>query len=577
MIIYNRNLNFVSELPLVLSRTRRETLNGENTLTFATRYKVDGANLIQNDNIICYDGDYFDIATVSKSQEADGYRIVSVECEHVSYRLNDEQYNVDYFTQVGSPADILAEILDGTGFAVGTVEFSDTVAFSLQEQSSRRGCLLAFARNIGGELVFNDFSVSIVQHRGSTAERVFKGGVDILIFGQNIDNRRRDENSNPSVSYSCSVFKPQSISIGDDIRINYESMNINVPLRVISLERDVENHVTIEVGNRASLSDDMFRIFTSKVSLSKWYYGTRISSEYGIQITRSAGRSDMTLNSDTWEVKIDNQRVLYIDYTSAPPQMIFDGQLSATLIEALSGIITPYIYAEDGVVAMMTVTRLRTDLKKPWNYLNGDTSTLQYRDISDWHDYYVVAQAKENEPPVQYGMADGQLLWWYQGIVGGQMTTNPDYAIAENSDTPAPVMCYDYAESINSSYGFEEITMPNGGTAHVPVLTMGLGGNSLGWGKGKLYKDYDSFVMSRSNSTTGEDYYLRISNNGVEMYPNWYVAKVVFSATGFAVTAKLQNDSKSVTNSFVVRKDMSGNILSVTNVDLGLTLEVEGE
>ena len=113
---------------------------------------------------------YYDIAAYVSRNMKKILRL-DVECEHVSYRLNNEEYNIEYFTEIGTPSEILAKILNGTGFTVGTVQFTNNVTYSAQEAKSRRGLLMEFAVYIGAEIDFNGFSISLLTQRGDSTPK----------------------------------------------------------------------------------------------------------------------------------------------------------------------------------------------------------------------------------------------------------------------------------------------------------------------------------------------------------------------------------------------------------------------
>ena len=75
------------------------------------------------------------------------------------YRLNDPDYNVEYFTMTGTPTAILAAILAGTPFAAITVEFSTAITISILEETSRRGLLMYLVSYLGGDLYCNGFGI----------------------------------------------------------------------------------------------------------------------------------------------------------------------------------------------------------------------------------------------------------------------------------------------------------------------------------------------------------------------------------------------------------------------------------
>ena len=179
--ILDASLEELAVIPVASTAVRTERINSDNTLSFSIRVKSGLAAYIHEENVAELDGDFFDIAWYKKEQQSDGTLMVSAECEHVSYRLNDSAHNVEYFTLTGTPAVILSAILAGTGFTVGTVDYSNPVTFSLQEPSSRRSLLMQFAAYLKGELAFHGFTISLLSQRGSTAPKAVSVGRDVTV------------------------------------------------------------------------------------------------------------------------------------------------------------------------------------------------------------------------------------------------------------------------------------------------------------------------------------------------------------------------------------------------------------
>jgi len=159
--ILNSLLQEQGKINSVLSSSMTEVINSDKTLRFSAFLKGI-KHLIIGDNIVEINNDYYDIAEYKKGQSSDGKMTVDVDCEHISYRLNDPDYNVEYFTWIGTPAFILGKILEGTGFVVGNVEFTKALTYSAQEAKSRRQILMEFVALLGGELDFSKFSVNIL-------------------------------------------------------------------------------------------------------------------------------------------------------------------------------------------------------------------------------------------------------------------------------------------------------------------------------------------------------------------------------------------------------------------------------
>jgi hypothetical protein len=221
-----------------------------------------------------------------------GTLMVSVECEHVSYRLNDSIYNVEYFVMTGTPEAMLAAMLADTGFTTGTVDFNDSVTFSLQEAASRRSLLMQFASYLDDELEFDGFTISLLSQRGSSTPKSITVGKDVTVISKTVNKRERDSNGNPTVAYTCGVYKGSSFDLGDVVTLSYSALDISAELRVLSKSWDSfnPNNVTIEIGNYInSLENDLYRIETQSVGKDKYMNGVRIGPEYGFEAIRKHG------------------------------------------------------------------------------------------------------------------------------------------------------------------------------------------------------------------------------------------------------------------------------------------------
>jgi hypothetical protein len=283
----------------VLSSALVEEINGAKELSFTTILTPMVTNLINDTNIVEHDGDYYDIAAYRKSQYGKDLRL-DVECEHVSYRLNNEEHNVEYFTEIGTPSEILAKILNGTGFTVGTVQFSDVVTYSAQEAKSRRGLLMEFAVYIGAEIDFNGFSISLLTQRGSSTPKDLTADRNITVISKNVNKREKDSSGNPVISYECELIRPMELNLGDVVTLEYDRLDIDISLRIVSITKNPYNRheISFQVGNKIpGIQDDMYRIQTTTVIKNKVYNGTRIGPDDGFVATRSDNFARVIMNA----------------------------------------------------------------------------------------------------------------------------------------------------------------------------------------------------------------------------------------------------------------------------------------
>lgn len=304
---HDANLNELATLNAALSASRTERLNSNNVLNFTCRVK-DSATAYLNENTVCsLDGDYYDVAFFRSMQQSNGQLLYDVQCEHVSYRLNNPEFNVEYFTMTGTPEAVLGAILDGTGFSVGIVEYSTAITISLQEAASRRGLLMYLVSQLGGDLVCNGFEISIVEHRGSATPKPLKVGKNVTVVSKSVNKRNRDILGNPIISYACDVYKGTALALGDVVTLDYDILGIDATLRVVEISYDPYNpaNVSIEVGNLSErLEDDIYRIETETVAKNKTYYGTRIGPDNGFETIRNDKKARSVMNADmlAWQI-----------------------------------------------------------------------------------------------------------------------------------------------------------------------------------------------------------------------------------------------------------------------------------
>jgi len=290
--ILNDSLERQAVLKNVINPNRFEEINGENTIDFSAVLDEKTGAYIDENAIIELDNDYFDIAYFAKNQNDDGTFTVDVEAEHVSYRLNDPDYDEEYFTSAGSPTAVLAALLDGTGFTVGIVEFEDSVTYSIQEKKSRRMMLMELVALLGGEVAFDKFEISILKHRGSAEPKMLAKGKNIKIVSKIFNKRERDAEGNPLISYTCTpIMLPDvPLALGDESLLIQKDLGIQEQLRIVRIGYNPYNPIEaeIELANFVSgLEDDIYRIETSTVAKEKVYNGCRIGPDDGFVATRS--------------------------------------------------------------------------------------------------------------------------------------------------------------------------------------------------------------------------------------------------------------------------------------------------
>ena len=528
-----------------------ERINSNHTLSFTSKLRSQNTSLIQADSLIRLDGDVYDIAFWRREQPSDGARYAYAECEHLSYRLNDPEFDVEYFTMLDSPREIARTIIEGrddqnlipTGFNLGTFELDGPmVTFSLQEGTSRRGLLRQFAAYIYGELEYGTGgrTINIVARRGGVTGRVLEQGRDILLIQQHSDSRKLDDDGLATVGYTVEVLHGGSIRLGDTVRVRYPSMGIDVVERVVGITRNpFRPFVTrLEIGRwDDSLEESLFRIETDMVAKGRKYYGIRISAAMGIEIIRNDDLARSIWNADVFTMQAKNihgqwENRIYFDPEKR--QYIFVGELGADVFVS-QDVITNTIFAEYGAIADMTVNRLRTDYKKPFLYLEGNTEPVNYLDIYNEQIDFITASTDGTETE-QFRTPKGEPIYWFHGVIGGKMTT------VEESGRPAateeqieqgiepdaePVIVYVYDDKINpvvkQTERFETVqwTLDDGTEleAYMPVRYMGAGDDN-GRTVARMVKYPTGWRLEYTPTDEAEGvYWLEVGDQGVRSYP----------------------------------------------------------
>lgn len=257
MIEIYAGATLIQSVNKVISSNIRETLEGEFTLSFTVMAK--SALALKTKQIAKLDNQYFEIVQIGKSIQG-SLPICSVLCEHVSYLLNHEMYNITEFDFTGDPSTGLSQLLAGTPFSAGVVDFTESITMKINQKVSRRAALMQYIAILGGEIEYDGYNINIRSHRGSIDYIQVMGSKNVTDVAVSHDSR---ENAS---SYNISFFKLMDLAVGDNVHIIFNPLGINVKTRIISLEYNpfYRFNIRVEVGRyRPSISDTFYRIENS--------------------------------------------------------------------------------------------------------------------------------------------------------------------------------------------------------------------------------------------------------------------------------------------------------------------------
>lgn len=260
----------------VMAANVRETLEGEFTLSFTVLAK--SALALKTKQLAKLHNQYFEIVQINKSLQG-GLPICSVTCEHVSYILNDEMFSIDAFDYTGGPLAGLNQLLSGTPFVAGTIDFTESITMKINQEVSRRASLKQFIAILGGEIEYDGYFINIRNHRGSSAYKPLMDTKNVTDVSVSYDSR---ENAS---SYAISLFKLLNLAVGDNVHIVFKPLGINVKTRIISLEYNpfYRYNIRVEVGRyKPSISDTFYQI-ESSMSRVESSLNDMGSSVYGLQ------------------------------------------------------------------------------------------------------------------------------------------------------------------------------------------------------------------------------------------------------------------------------------------------------
>lgn len=242
---------------MVNSCSIEEKLSGECAVTIKllTR-QTEGAVSIYDRLEI--EGLVFYITEVKKNISS-GMCYTEMSGEHISYILNDDEYKVTAYDKQGKPKEILQELLLGTPFSVGTVDFEDEVTLRVNNDATRRACVMQLIALVGGEIEYYGYTIGIRKHVGSSTpvDVMNNSNVQDISYSYNV--------SEDTTNYSLSLYQKGKLELGDELSLRFEPLGIEAESRIVGMEWNPLNFkdVSITVGQYIpTLNDSLYQIAT---------------------------------------------------------------------------------------------------------------------------------------------------------------------------------------------------------------------------------------------------------------------------------------------------------------------------
>ena len=215
---------------------------------------------ISAENEIRLIGDFidyrFNVAKIEKSISG-GLTICTVTCEHKSYELNNEQFEITEFEFKGNASDGLELLLHGTSLRTGKCDVTVPVDMKINQKCTRRAALMQLIALCCGEIEYDSDKINIRAHRGSNDVRMVMGGKSVSNLTMSADLRAATQ------TYGLTLYKKLDFSVGDNIRIIFRPFNLDVETRIVTAEYNPFNcrEISIEVGSYyPTISDDLYKI-----------------------------------------------------------------------------------------------------------------------------------------------------------------------------------------------------------------------------------------------------------------------------------------------------------------------------
>jgi hypothetical protein len=266
---------------------------------------------------------YFDINYFEVADNISGDVVYNVQCEHVFYRLIEPK--IDRYANTGTPTAILVDLLVGTDFIIGSVDFTDPIVFAVNKNASKMQIIIELANSLGGELDFSGFILSLKSTIGQDNGYVLSTKKNIKGIKKIKDKRGKDE-----VVYRVdlvNIFKSdyfkvnglenlETIGVGDIVRVIDTKIDVDVTLSVLELSKDVidDRNLVVTLANSLDLiNDEIYNDKINAVKQDETLYGVKINNELGIEIERDDLLARSIFNADEFKMQTGDGFGSYTD------------------------------------------------------------------------------------------------------------------------------------------------------------------------------------------------------------------------------------------------------------------------
>lgn len=302
------------------------------------------AQYVNEENSVKIDGQMYDIVAIT--EYTGEQNLISFECEHRSYRLNDVM--VESFTNLGTAANTLSRLLQGTSFTAGSVPTTGTEAFSIADPVTIRNAIYQLAYVHNWEVKWDNNVVNLVVRLGADRGKVFEYTRDLKNITRTIDKRQKDDDGNYKATYEIevvSLFRSGQgdvndyFELGDNVTVKDSISNRTFNTRIVKYERDLINPTNdrIELNSFVGdIYDDTINLITDidsnfsdingnitnmtaeiakSLKNGQRYNNVSISTADGFKAERASDGLKVLMNAyDCFKIqKSDGTNVFYVD------------------------------------------------------------------------------------------------------------------------------------------------------------------------------------------------------------------------------------------------------------------------
>lgn len=305
--ILDSDLNLLAFITDYWNDTIHEGINRE--YVFSCTMVIDEkSDYVIEGNIVEVEEQYFNIVHYRSYRSGNGELLVQIDCEQVAYDLIDDPLND--FIHAGTPADVLALVLAGTDFTIGTVEPTDIISVDISEVTNKRAALIQLA-GLCGELKFNKYEISLYTQRGQNRGVQFRIGKNLAGIIKDVDKR----SGTTQIAYDIDIIELNSLEeyegleyfeLGDTVKIIDTELGINENQRIVEYDYSPSQRINSKViiaNFIDGIQDTITRIQTTTVVKDRLYYGTRIGPASGFESIRSDNKARGIFNADTFALQ----------------------------------------------------------------------------------------------------------------------------------------------------------------------------------------------------------------------------------------------------------------------------------